>query len=134
MKYFRFRKFVVDDFTTFSLEVPPNVTSVQYHDELAGVDIDDSEEILLFQHPECEVTEQTFEEVESELKNTHFYRDINQIVKTLIKNKYPIEEEISLMKRAKDDPEYIAYEEYVASCREVGNKLKIEKGLKCIAI
>lgn len=134
MKYFRFRKFVVDDFTTLSLEVPPNVMSIQYHDELIGVDIADSEEILLFQHPECEVTEQTFEEVEAELKNTHFYRDINQIVKTLIKNKYPIEEEISLLKREKDDPEYIAYEQYVEDCRQIGNALKIDKGLKCIAV
>jgi len=136
MKYFRFRKYTEDAFTSYSLMVPPKMTVIYYHDQLAGVDLPegDLEEFLTFQHPNCDVTLQSFEDVEMELKNSHIYESINDIVKKMIKNKYSIEEEISMLKREKTDPEYVAYEEYVADCLALGRAMKIEKGLKCTAL
>jgi hypothetical protein len=130
MKYFRFRKYIVDAYTTWSIETPPNAKVIYYHDELAGVEIDDAQEILLFQHPECDVTEQTYADVELELKSSFHYASINEIVKKLIKNKYSIEEEISMLKKDKTDAEYLSYEQFVNDCRALGTSMKIEKGLK----
>lgn len=133
MKYFRHRPYYEDAFNTHTIEIPPGVHVYHYHPELLGVDIqtEDVEGFLTFQHPKCEVTEQTFEEVETELKSCRFYHDINEIVKTLIKNKYTVEDEIRMLKLERDNPEYMTYEKYVDDCRAIGSKMKIEKGLKC---
>jgi len=133
MKYFRHRPFYEDAFNTHTIQFAPNMRAYHYHPELVGVELTDEqvEEFLMFQHPECEVTEQTFEEVEAELKSCRFYHDINEIVKTLIKNKYSVEDEIRMLKLERNDPEYIAYEQYVEDCRSLGSTMKIEKGLKC---
>jgi hypothetical protein len=96
MKYFRFKS-VVKDFTTLTIVVPVGVDSFLYSDTLAGVKIEDSKEFLTQQHPECEVTEVTFEEIVSELKQSRMYHDIDEIVRTMIHNRYTLDDEIKLI-------------------------------------
>ena len=129
MKYFKFRS-VTTDFTTLSIVIPYDTVAYQYTETLAGVDIADSEEFLAQQHPECEVTELTFQEVESELKECRLCRDIDEIVKTMIHNRYSLDDEIKLLKLDKLDSEFIEYQSYVASCRSFGRGMKVERGLK----
>ena len=129
MKYFKFRS-VTTDFTTLSIVIPYDTVAYQYTETLAGVDIADSEAFLAQQHPECEVTEQTFQDVESELKECRLYRDIDEIVRTMIHNRYSLDDEIKLLKLDKLDPEFIEYQSYVASCKSFGRGMKVERGLK----
>ena len=129
MKYFLFQK-VVKDFTTLEPVIPPEVTSIRYNDTLIGVDIQDTGEFLTQQHPECEVTEVTFEEIVSELKSCRQYHDIDEIVKTMIHNRYSLDDEIKLIKMGVEHPEYIEYQAFVNSCREIGRNIKIERGLR----
>ena len=129
MKYFRFKS-VVKDFTTLTIVVPNGVDSFLYSDTLAGVKIEDSKEFLSNQHPECEVTEVTFEEIESELKQSRMYHDIDEIVRTMIHNRYTLDDEIKLIKMGVEHPEYIEYQAFVDNCRAIGRGLKVERGLK----
>ena len=103
--------------------------SYQYTETLAGVDITDSQEFLAQQHPECEVTELTFQDVESELRETRMFHDINSIVQKLIAEKYSIPDEIKMVKLAVDHPERVAYQTYVDECRAYGRAMKVERGL-----
>ena len=129
MKYFRY-KTVVQDYTTLELVVPPTAEKFFYTEGLAGVTVDDAQEFLTQQHPECEVTEVTFAEIESELKSCRLYHDIDDIVKTMIHNKYTLADEIKLIKMGIEHPEYIEYQAFVNSCREIGMNMKIERGLR----
>ena len=129
MKYFRY-KTVAKDFTTLGLVISPDVVSYLYSDTLAGVEVTDSKEFLANQHKECEVTEVTFAEIVSELKQSRMYQDIDEIVKTMIHNKYTLADEIKLIKMGIEHPEYIEYQAFVNSCREIGMNMKIERGLR----
>ena len=129
MKYFRFKS-VVKDFTTLTIVIPNGVESFLYSDTLAGVKIEDSKEFLTNQHPECEVVEVTFAEIVSELKESRMYHDIDEIVKTMIHNRYTMDDEIKLIKMGIEHPEYIAYQAYVDECRAYGSAMKIDKGMK----
>lgn len=129
MKYFLFQK-VVKDFTTLEPVIPLGVVSVRYNDTLIGVDIQDTGEFLTQQHPECGVTEVTFEEIVSELKSCRQYHDIDDIVRTMIHNRYTLDDEIKLIKMGVEHPEYIEYQAFVNSCREIGRNMKIERGLR----
>ena len=128
MKYFRY-KAVVTEYTTLSLVVPDGVVSYQYTENLAGVDIADSEAFLAQQHPECEVTELTFQEVESELKECRMFHDINAIVQRMIAERYSIPDEIKMVKLPIDHPERVAYQNYVDECRAYGRTMKVQRGL-----
>ena len=128
MKYFRY-KAVVTEYTTLSLVVPDGVVAYQYTETLAGVDITDSQEFLAQQHPECEVTELTFQDVENELKECRMFHDISAIVQKLIAEKYSIPDEIKMVKLAVDHPERVAYQTYVDECRAYGRAMKVERGL-----
>ena len=128
MKYFRFKS-VVTEYTTLSIVIPDGVTSYQYTETLAGVDITDSEAFLAQQHPECEVTEVTFQEVEQELKECRMFHDINAIVQRMIAERYSIPDEIKMVKLAVDHPERVVYQTYVDECRAYGRAMKAERGL-----
>ncbi len=128
MKYFRYKP-VVTEYTTLSLVVPDGVVAYQYTENLAGVDITDSEAFLAQQHPECEVTEQTFQEVENELKECRMFHDINSIVQRMIAERYSIPDEIKMVKLAVDHPERVTYQAYVDECRAYGLAMKVERGL-----
>jgi len=129
MKYFKF-KTVIEDFTTKSIVIPDGTVAYQYTEDLAGVEVKDTSAFLADQHAECEVTEKTYQEVELELKDCRMYHDINQIVQRMIASKYQIADEIKMLKLATDDPERVAYLEYVDQCRAYGTAMKIERGLK----
>lgn len=129
MKYFLYQR-VVKDFTTLEPVVPPGVVSHRYNDTLIGVDIQDAQEFLTQQHPECEVVEVSFQEIESELKQSRMYHDIDEIVKTMIHNRYTLDDEIKLIKMGIEHPEYIEYQAFVDNCRAIGRGLKVERGLK----
>ena len=128
MKYFRY-KAVVTEYTTLSLVVPDGVVAYQYTETLAGVDIADSEAFLAQQHPECEVTELTFQDVESELKECRMFHDINAIVQRMIAERYSIPDEIKMVKLPIDHPERVAYQNYVDECRAYGRTMKVQRGL-----
>ena len=128
MKYFRYKP-VVTEYTTLSLVVPDGVVAYQYTENLAGVDIADSEAFLAQQHPECEVSEQTFQEVENELKECRMFHDINAIVQRMIAERYSIPDEIKMVKLAVDHPERVTYQAYVDECRAYGRAMKVERGL-----
>ena len=129
MKYFLYRK-ALKDFTTLEPVISPNVESVRYSDSLIGVDIEDTQEFLEQQHSECEVTEVTFQEIESELKQSRMYHDIDEIVKTMIHNRYSFDDEIKLIKMGVEHPEYVEYQAFINSCRAIGRNMKIERGLR----
>ena len=129
MKYFRFKN-VLKDFTTLTIVVPNGVDSFLYSDTLAGVRIDGSKEFLIQQHPECGVTEVTFEEIVSELKQSRMYHDIDEIVRTMIHNRYTLDDEIKLLKLDKADSVYVEYQNHVDECRAYGSAMKIDKGMK----
>lgn len=129
MKYFLFEQ-VPQDTTTLDVVVPPGVNSFKYTDNLVGVDIEMVEDFLTLQHPECNVQEVQFEVIENELKNCKQYKDIDEIVKTMIHNVYTLDDEIKLLKLDKTDPEYVAYQSYVDACRATGRSMKIERGLR----
>lgn len=128
MKYFRFKS-VTTDFTTLSIVIPPDTVAYQYTENLAGVDIDDTAAFLAQQHPECEVTEVTFQEVESELKECRMFHDINSIVQRMIAERYSISDEIKMVKLPEDNPERVTYQAYVDDCRAYGRAMKVERGL-----
>ena len=128
MKYFK-HKAVVTEYTTLSLVVPDGVVAYQYTENLAGVGIADSEAFLAQQHPECEVTELTFQDVESELKECRMFHDINSIVQRMIAERYSIPDEIKMVKLAVDHPERVTYQTYVDECRAYGRAMKVERGL-----
>ena len=128
MKYFRYKP-VVTEYTTLSLVVPDGVVAYQYTENLAGVDIADSEAFLAQQHPECEVTELTFQDVESELKECRMFHDINAIVQRMIAERYSIPDEIKMVKLPIDHPERVAYQNYVDECRAYGRTMKVQRGL-----
>ena len=128
MKYFRYKP-VVTEYTTLSLVVPDGVVAYQYTENLAGVDIADSEAFLAQQHPECEVTEQTFQDVESELKECRMFHDINAIVQRMIAERYSIPDEIKMVKLPIEHPERVAYQNYVDECRAYGRTMKVQRGL-----
>ena len=128
MKYFKFRS-VTTDFTTLSIVIPYDTVAYQYTETLAGVDIADSEAFLAQQHPECEVTELTFQDVESELKECRMFHDIDAIVQKLIAEEYSIPDEIKMVKLAVDHPERVTYQTYVDECRAYGRAMKVERGL-----
>ena len=128
MKYFRY-KAVVTEYTTLSLVVPDGVVAYQYTENLAGVDIADSEAFLAQQHPECEVSEQIFQDVESELKECRMFHDINAIVQRMIAERYSIPDEIKMVKLPIDHPERVAYQNYVDECRAYGRTMKVQRGL-----
>ena len=128
MKYFRYKP-VVTEYTTLSLVVPDGVVAYQYTENLAGVDITDSQEFLAQQHPECEVSELTFQEVENELKECRMFHDINAIVQRMIAERYSIPDEIKMVKLAVDHPERVTYQAYVDECRAYGRAMKVERGL-----
>ena len=129
MKYFRFKS-VVKDFTTLTIQIPNGIDSFLYSDTLAGVKIEDSKEFLTQQHPECEVVEVSFQEIESELKQSRMYHDIDEIAKTMIHNRYTLDDEIKLLKLDKADSVYVEYQNHVDECRAYGSAMKIERGLK----
>jgi len=129
MKYFRFKS-VVKDFTTLTIVVPVGVDSFLYSETLAGVKIEDSKEFLTQQHPECEVVEVSFEEISEELKQTRMYKDIDKIVKTMVHNRYTLDDEIKLIKMGVEYPEYVEYQAFINSCREIGRNMKVERGLR----
>jgi len=129
MKYFRFKN-VVKDFTTLTIVIPNGVDSFLYSETLAGVKIEDSKEFLTQQHPECEVVEVSFQEIESELKQSRMYHDIDEIVKTMIHNRYTMDDEIKLIKMGVEHPEYVEYQAFVDECRAYGSAMKIGRGLK----
>ena len=128
MKYFK-SKTVVTEYTTLSIVIPDGVISYQYTETLAGVDIADSEAFLAQQHPECEVTELTFQDVESELKECRMFHDINAIVQRMIAERYSIPDEIKMVKLPIDHPERVAYQNYVDECRAYGRTMKVQRGL-----
>ena len=128
MKYFSF-KTVTDQFTTKSIVIPDGTIAFQYNDNLAGVDIEESQKFIEVQHPECEVTEMLFIEIEQTIKESRMYHDMNKIIQTLIADRYSIADEIKMLKLAVDDSERVKYQNYVDECRSVGRALKIEKGL-----
>ena len=106
-----------------------SVSQSRYPENLAGVDIADSEEFLAQQHPECEVTELTFQDVESELKECRMFHDINAIVQRMIAERYSIPDEIKMVKLPIDHPERVAYQNYVDECRAYGRTMKVQRGL-----
>lgn len=129
MKYFLFEK-VPQEITTLDLIIPYGINSFRYNENLVGVDISEVEDFLSIQHPECSVQEVQFEEIENELKTCRQYKDIDEIVKTMIHNFYTLDDEIKLLKLDKTDPEFVAYQAYVDECRTIGRSMKIERGLR----
>lgn len=129
MKYFAYET-VPTEVTTLDVVIPTGINSYRYNEHLIGVDIESVEEFLSMQHPECNVAEVQFAEIESQLKQCRLYKDIDDIVKTMIHNVYTLDDEIKLLKLDKADPEYVAYQTYVDACRATGRQMKIERGLK----
>jgi len=102
--------------------------------EIHGIDYPEgeinSQAVLLIQHPECEVREVQFSEVEEDLKNCRFSQEINQDVVSSIRSRYSIDEELKIMKQDPASDEYLSMIEWINTCRTVGNEKKVELGVR----
>jgi hypothetical protein len=100
---------------------------IEYH----GLPDDvDTEEVLAKQHPECEVIEMSFADMEPILKGCRLYKEINAQVNQRIRDHYSIGDEFAVMKLTKTTTEYKAYKQKVDDCCQGGNDQKVALGLK----
>jgi len=81
------------------------------------------------QHPECEVEELTFEDVQPILNECALMKSFNEIIERKIAEKYTIGRELKMVKLDYDDPERIEYEGFVEAVKTPIREMKREKGL-----
>jgi hypothetical protein len=81
------------------------------------------------QHPECEVEELTFEEVQPILNECALMKSFNEIIDRKIAEKYTIGRELKMVKLDYDDPERIEYEGFIEAVKAPIREMKREKGL-----
>ena len=134
MKYYKVKE-VIKDFTTLSLIVNENEKSILYEKidniQYFGVETED-ENFLSKQHPECEVVEMNFAEIQPILKECNQMKCINSTVTAMIRQEYSMNDEakwntIGILNPA--NPDFIKFAQYKQKCREYGNEVKKQMGL-----
>lgn len=143
-KYFKSKVVVTAD-TTLQFIPPkadpmtPLATPTHYllhrdgDEEVHVVDCADDAQVsavLAAQHPECQVELQDFSFIENALKESRFYRAIDEEVVTAIRAKYSIDDELRIMKLTKTSAEYVAMVDHINACRLAGDAKKTTLGLK----
>jgi len=126
MKYYRFKK-VITKYTTLSIVTNDNVYF--YNDTLCGL-INDLD--LSIQFPECEVIEVSFDNIQKELEQCYFNKDINNSIVKNIREYYSVDEELKLTKRAIVNPldsEYLAMQSKIQEIKDTWNIVKRSMGL-----
>lgn len=131
MQYFKIKK-VVTEHTTLSLVYDEEDTTFKYDEiggyEYWGVETED-ENFLNNQHPECEIEELTFAEVQPVLNNCPYMKRINKRIEEEVAKEYTIAQEIGLTNSDWESQEYIDYRAYVAECKAKFLPMKITAGL-----
>lgn len=134
-KYYKSNK-VVTEHTTLSLVYSDNDEVYLYkekeNEQLFGVKSDNTS-FLQQQHPECDVVEVGFDDIQEELLSSPQATTINNIVVNSIKKQYSYDEEIKLLNKGLadiTDTDYVQYRNYVEECREHGREMKIKVGVK----
>lgn len=74
--------------------------------------------------------ELTFAECKGYLETSHLNKELNKLISDRIREKYSIDNEISLLKKADTDEAKIAYNSFVDAIKAEVNTKKIEYGLK----
>lgn len=133
MKYFK-SKIVESDGEILSFIPPVNLTDEPCHlmyDRINGYEYhgiqDDA--ILPPQHPECEVEQVTFSDIEPILKGCRWYKEINAQIEQNIRNRYSVGKEISILKLDPGSEERKEYQAFVDDCVMAGREQKIKLGL-----
>ena len=132
MKYYKSKE-VITKYTVLRLVYNPEEDVVIYDrigdTEYYGVK-NPSEDFLLKQHPECEVTEMQFNEIKSILKKCRLNQQLNETIKKNIQKKYELSDEIDITNQDHTLDEYKNYRAYVKACKDAINLVKVEYGLK----
>lgn len=125
MKYFVIKKIITED-TTLSIvtQGEPAVKFTYGDRELWGVITDDTAAFLSMQHPECEVQERTYSEVETQLKKSHVYRDVGAIKQKELRRRYSQADESRIKRLLANDPERQNYEGYLERIRLLEERLR----------
>lgn len=74
--------------------------------------------------------ELTFAECKGYLENSHLNKELNKLISNRIREKYSVDDEISLLKKADTDEAKIAYNTFVDAIKAEVNTKKVEYGLK----
>ena len=131
MKYIKAKR-ITTATTTLSLRPIDKEALICYEsgdDEFYGVDVTDVEAFLAVQDPAVEAVEVSYGDIEPVLKASRLLRDINDITKARIAERYSIADEIKMLKLSETDSERVIYQTYVDACRGEGRTKKRELGL-----
>jgi len=135
-------KQIEKDDKIISLQLPKNEEGIppvsymysrdEFGIEIHGVDCTqlDLFSILEIQDPDCEVTQVSHSDIESDLKDCRWYREIDARVVAKIKQRYDINRELSIVKLGHDHADYIEMQTYIEACRAEGDAEKRSLGLK----
>lgn len=135
MKYIK-SKYLNIDGELYSFRQPHDETIKCFHYDRKdgwdywGIDTLDLTPILAVQNTLCEVTEVLFDDIQPILKKCRMYKEINESTVFKIREQYDVNTELSNMKLEKTDPVYIEMTDYIQLCRQGGNKIKKQFGLK----
>ena len=129
MRYFKVKQIITEHATKSlvaenQIKYAEMVEQEQVYEIIGAENIDETA-----QHPECEVEELTFEEVQPILNECALMKSFNEIIERKIAEKYTIGRELKMVKLDYDDPERIEYETFVGSVKAPIREMKREKGL-----
>ena len=120
---------IVKDFTTYSIVVDENNKLIKYSDGYYGTAklIDMSK-----QHEECQIIKVEYNDIKSMLDNCNHMKMINNQIVFEIRQKYSVDDEMKLIKKALINPldeEYLEMQKYIDNIKSIYNVTKKEMGL-----
>jgi hypothetical protein len=131
MRYFKVKR-IITDTTTLSFNANGNEMIVYDSDDIydyVGVNVDDSEMLLVMQNSEIEAEELSYETIKPILENCKKMLDYDLIIEAEIAKKYTVGREFKMKELPITDPKRIEYEAYKEIQKAPIRLLKIEKGL-----
>ena len=131
MKYIKAKR-ITTATTTLSLRPLDKEALICYEsgdEEFYGVDVTDVEAFLAAQDPALEAAEVSYSDIEDVLKESRLLKDVDNITKARIAERYSIADEIKMLKLPKTDAERVIYQTYVDACRAEGRTKKRDLGL-----
>lgn len=120
---------IVKDYTTYSIVVDEDNKLIKYSDGYYGTAklIDMSK-----QHEECGIIKTEYNDIKSILSNCNHMKMINNQIVFEIRQKYSIDDEMKLIKKALINPldeEYLEMQSYISKIKDIYNVTKKEMGL-----
>jgi len=127
--YYYSVKEIIKDYTTYSIVVDEDNRLIKYSDGYYGTvnPIDKSK-----QHAECQIIEVKYNDIKSILDSCNHMKMINNQIVFEIRQKYSIDDEMKLIKKALVNPldeEYLEMQKYIENIKNIYNVTKKEMGL-----